>query len=115
MLLVISIVPRCFVHPPIGVTISARCHSWDLPQIVHQGQQDDAEGDHALCYRPLGAGDHRHPGRLGQGPGEEVLEAEGVEVTGTKKGWKTDLKRFGWRTTLEEAESFQEMFQKKNI
>lgn len=44
-----------------------------------------------------------------------LLEAEGVEVTRTKKGWKTDLKRFGWRTTLEEAESFQEMFQKKNI
>lgn len=44
-----------------------------------------------------------------------LLEAEGVEVKRTKKGWKTDLKRFGWRTTLEEAESFQEMFQKKNI
>ena len=44
-----------------------------------------------------------------------LLGAEGVEVTETKNGWKTDLDQFGWKNTMEDAERFQKIFQKKNI
>ena len=32
-----------------------------------------------------------------------LLEAEGVEVRQTDRGWQVDLARFGWQNTLEEA------------
>ncbi len=32
-----------------------------------------------------------------------LLREEGVEVLWTPKGWKTDLKRYGWKNTMEEA------------
>lgn len=44
-----------------------------------------------------------------------LLEAEGVEVRQTEKGWKTDLKKYGWRNTMEEAEAFRRIFEEKNI
>lgn len=40
-----------------------------------------------------------------------LLEADGVEVTGTPDGgWQVDLKRFGWKNTLEDAERLNEKF-----
>lgn len=33
-----------------------------------------------------------------------LLEAEGVTVNRTPKGWQVDLKRFGWKNTLEDAQ-----------
>lgn len=41
-----------------------------------------------------------------------LLEQEGVEVTWTVKGWQVDLKRFGWKNTLEEAVALEERFKK---
>lgn len=32
-----------------------------------------------------------------------LLQEEGVEVTWTDKSWKADLKKYGWRNTMEEA------------
>ena len=32
-----------------------------------------------------------------------LLEGEGVEVIWTEEGWRVDLKRFGWKNTMEEA------------
>lgn len=32
-----------------------------------------------------------------------LLEAEGVDVFWTSDGWKVDLKRFGWKNTMEDA------------
>lgn len=42
-----------------------------------------------------------------------LLEAEGVEVFWTPKGWKTDLKRFGWKNTMEDALKLREEFQEQ--
>ena len=42
-----------------------------------------------------------------------LLEQEGVEVAWTVKGWQVDLKRFGWKNTLEEAFALEERFKKR--
>ena len=44
-----------------------------------------------------------------------LLEMEGVEVSRTEKGWKVDMKKFGWKNTMEEAERFRAIFQKRGI
>ena len=44
-----------------------------------------------------------------------LLEAEGVEVWRTDRGWKTDLKKYGWKNTIEEAEHFRRIFEKEQI
>lgn len=42
-----------------------------------------------------------------------LLTEDGVEVLWTPEGWKVDLKRFGWKNTMEEALALQEEFKKK--
>ena len=42
-----------------------------------------------------------------------LLEGEDVEVNWTGSGWQVDLKRFGWKNTMEEAEAFRREFEKK--
>lgn len=37
-----------------------------------------------------------------------LLAEDGVEVTWTPDGWKVDLKRFGWKNTMEEALAIRE-------
>lgn len=44
-----------------------------------------------------------------------LLESEGVEVWRTEKGWKTDLKKYGWKNTIEEAKNFRRMFEREQI
>lgn len=39
-----------------------------------------------------------------------LLEAESVEVKRTDSGWQVDLKRFGWKNTLEEALALRDLF-----
>ena len=39
-----------------------------------------------------------------------LLEKEGVKVRETEKGWRVDLKRDGWKNTLEDAKLFREKF-----
>lgn len=46
---------------------------------------------------------------------KKLLEAEGVEVWRTEKGWKTDLKKYGWKNTIEEAENFRRIFEEHHI
>lgn len=41
-----------------------------------------------------------------------LLTEDGVEVTWTPDGWKVDLKKFGWKNTMEEALRLQEEFKK---
>lgn len=36
---------------------------------------------------------------------------EGVEVLWTEDGWKVDLKKFGWKNTMEEAEAIAQKLQ----
>lgn len=40
----------------------------------------------------------------------KMLEAEGVEVRPTEKGWRVDMGKYRWTHTLEDAERFYEMF-----
>lgn len=39
-----------------------------------------------------------------------LLVEDGVEVTWNGKNWCVDLKTYGWKNTLEEAEEFQRLF-----
>lgn len=39
-----------------------------------------------------------------------LLTEDGVEVIWTPEGWKVDLKKFGWRNTMEEALALREEF-----
>lgn len=38
-----------------------------------------------------------------------LLEGEGVEVQYTQDGWKVDLKKYGWKNTMEDALRFREI------
>lgn len=44
-----------------------------------------------------------------------LLENEGVAVIRTDKGWKTDLKKYQWKTTLSDALYFESLFKQNNI
>lgn len=44
-----------------------------------------------------------------------LLAEEGVEVTWTGRGWKVDLKKYGWKHTLEEAEELAGMYARDAI
>ena len=44
-----------------------------------------------------------------------LLESEGVTVIRTDKGWKTDLKKYQWKTTLDDALYFESVFKQNNI
>lgn len=44
-----------------------------------------------------------------------LLESEGVTVILTDKGWKTDLKKYQWKTTLSDALYFESLFKQNNI
>lgn len=44
-----------------------------------------------------------------------LLEAEGIEVYWTPDGWQVDLKRYGWKNTVEEALEFREIFEVQGI
>lgn len=44
-----------------------------------------------------------------------LLEAEGVPVIKTDQGWKVNLKEYGWKNTLLEAEELQKIFEEKGI
>ncbi len=44
-----------------------------------------------------------------------LLEKEGVKVCKTEKGWRVDLKRDGWKNTMEDARLFREKFRELRI
>ena len=44
-----------------------------------------------------------------------LLESEGVTVIHTDKGWKTDLKKYQWKTTFDDALYFENLFKQANI
>lgn len=44
-----------------------------------------------------------------------LLQGEGVKVERTEGGWKIDLKKYGWKTTLEDAKRFRQIFEEKGI
>ncbi|MBE5971393.1 MAG: MGMT family protein [Lachnoclostridium sp.] len=39
-----------------------------------------------------------------------LLTEDGIEVIWTPDGWKTDLKKYQWKNTMEEAEKLQYLF-----
>ncbi len=42
-----------------------------------------------------------------------LLEGECVAVTWTEDGWKTDLKEYGWKNTMEDAVYLKGLFEKE--
>lgn len=44
-----------------------------------------------------------------------LLEREKVEVLWSEKGYKVNLKKYGWHNTLEEAETFIRIFENEGI
>lgn len=44
-----------------------------------------------------------------------LMEAEGMEVEYTQEGFKVDLKWYGWKSTMEDALRFRELFEMKGI
>lgn len=46
---------------------------------------------------------------------KRMLEQEGVEVDELEEGWKVDLKKFGWKHTLNDAVLFREEFERLGI
>ena len=54
-----------------------------------------------------GAASFEHPGLQ-----RILLEEEGIEVSMDNKG---DLKKYGWKNSLEDAEFFRETFRRKGI
>ena len=46
---------------------------------------------------------------------KQMLENEGVEVLWTEDGWRVDLKRDGWKNTMDEALWLREEFDRRNI
>ncbi|MBU3878223.1 MGMT family protein [Faecalicatena sp. AGMB00832] len=46
---------------------------------------------------------------------KQMLQHEGVEVFWTEDGWRVDLKKDGWKNTMEDALYLREEFSKKGI
>lgn len=46
---------------------------------------------------------------------KQLLESEGVQVQKTDAGWKVDLRKYGWKNTMQEAEQLYRIFQKAKI
>lgn len=44
-----------------------------------------------------------------------LLEEDGVEVTRAEEGWHVDLKKYGWKNTLEDAFYLQSIFKEQDI
>lgn len=44
-----------------------------------------------------------------------LLESEGVQVQKTEAGWKVDLRKYGWKNTMQEAEQLYRIFQDAKI
>ncbi len=44
-----------------------------------------------------------------------LLQEEGVETVRTKNGWKTDLKTYRWKNTMEEAVMLEKIYKDKEI
>ena len=42
---------------------------------------------------------------------QKMLEDDGVEVFWNGNNWCVDLKTYGWKTTLQDAEAFQQRFE----
>lgn len=42
---------------------------------------------------------------------QELLRAEGVNVFWNGKNWCVDLKTYGWKTTAQDADAFQQLFE----
>lgn len=46
---------------------------------------------------------------------KQLLESEGVQVDRTDAGWKVDLKKYGWKNTMQEAERLYQIFKEAGI
>ena len=74
-----------------------------------------------LCQKPKNSrqvGYALRTGKLGPNiPAHRILNASGIlsGATSFDKGWKTDLKKYQWKTTLDDALYFESVFNQNNI
>ena len=80
---------------------------------VGYGLKHDLAGSCVPAFRVVngrgelsGAAHFRIPGLQ-----QELLRAEGVDVFWNGKAWCVDLKTYGWRTTTQDADAFQRLFE----
>lgn len=79
--------------------------------------RNDLAGDEVPAHRIISASGILSGAQAFEHPDMQrlLLEEEGVEVFRTDAGWKVDLKRFGWRNTLAEAEELRAEFERLGI
>lgn len=46
---------------------------------------------------------------------KQMLEHEGVQVSWSEDGWRIDLKKYGWKNTMEDALYLREEFLRREI
>lgn len=44
-----------------------------------------------------------------------LLQEEGVETVRTVNGWKTDLKKYRWKNTMEEAQELERIYKEQSV
>ncbi len=44
---------------------------------------------------------------------QKMLEEDGVRVSFDGEAWRVDLKQYGWKNTLEEADAFRRLFEEE--
>ena len=80
---------------------------------VGYGLRRGLAGDNVPAHRVVnaagilsGASSFEHPDMQ-----QMLLKSEGVLAEMTDQGWKVDLKKFGWKNTMKEAEEFRRIFE----
>lgn len=84
---------------------------------VGYGLRNNLAGDDVPAHRIVNAGGILSGAQAFEHPDMQrlLLEEEGVEVLHTDAGWKVDLKKFGWKHTLQEAEELRSLFERLGI
>ena len=80
------------------------------------GLKNDLAGPDVPAFRVVnGKGELSGADHFGiPGFQQKLLEDEGVEVKWTGAAWRVDLKTYGWKTTLADAEKFRMLFEADN-
>ena len=82
---------------------------------VGYGLKNDLAGPDVPAFRVVNGKGELSGAVHFQIPGlqQQLLSEEGVEVVWNGKNWCVDLKKYGWQTTVEDAEAFRLRFVSK--
>lgn len=84
---------------------------------VGYGLKNNLAGDDVPAHRIVNASGILSGAQAFEHPDLQrfLLEEEGAEVLYTDAGWKVDLKKFGWKHTMQEAEELRGLFDRLGI